>query len=496
MPQSPGRDRHHRRTLAIAAVLIPLAVAAGWLITDSFRLAISMPAQINYLDGYIVDDAIRVAAGEALYEDPDVAPYAINMYAPAAMYAMAALIRGGVDGFSAGRLLSLVSVIGIAFIIVLTGWPRTGWVALAVGLLYLLHPVQWPWSLVVRPDEPALLLAIAGIALLTWDDRRWWPAAAVLLAASLLTKQSSIAAPVAAGSWLVVKNWRRGAAFAAVYAGLVGAAVVFLQWRTDGFFLFHVAVANDHPFSWNRVLTMYHRFTLINPLVVGVFLILLGVVVWRRRWSLPAVYALTSAGVAMAVGRLGASLNHFLEPVAAIALLAACEFPVEFFGRNRPIRTAIAVLLAAGFGLTATASFVDQWRAHQVARAMVPVHNRLVETIAAVDGPVVADDAAAVVAAGKRVYIRPFIMSQLAARGRWDQTPFVEEIRQRRIGMIIVRTAPRSIYESRYTPEMRQAIEQNYEVAFSYMLGAPFAVLRPRPDPAPASTVQSDPQGG
>ncbi len=455
-----------------------------------------MPAQINYLDGYIVDDALRIAAGEALYEDPSVAPYAINMYAPAAMYAMAALIRGGVDGFTAGRLLSLVSVIGIALIVVLTGWPRTGWVALAVGLLYLLHPIQWPWSLVIRPDEPALLLAIAGIALLTVDNRRWWLPAALLLAASLLTKQSSIAAPVAAGCWLMFVNWRRAMAFAAVYAGAVGTAVLLLQWRTGGLFLLHVAVANDHPFSWSRVLAMYHRFTLTNPLVVGMLVVLLSVVVWRRRWSLPAVYAFTSAGVAMAVGRLGASLNHFLEPVAAIALLAACEFPVEFFDRKRPVRMAIAALLAASFALTAAASLIDQWRAHQTARAMVPVHNRLVEAVAAVDGPVVSDDAAAVVGAGKRVHIRPFIMSQLAQRGRWDQTPFLDEIRHREIGMIIVRTAPRSVYESRYTPEMRQAIDQNYEVAFSYLLGAPFDVLLPRQEPAPSSGVQSDPQGG
>ena len=476
--------------------MIPLAVAVGWLITDSLRLATSMPAQLNYLDGYIVDDALRIAAGEALYEDPSVAPYAINMYTPAAMYAMAALIRGGVDGFSAGRLLSLLSVIGVALIIALTGWPRTGWLALAVGLLYLLHPIQWPWSLVVRPDEPALLLAIAAIALLTVDDRRWWLPAALLLAASLLTKQSSIAAPVAAGCWLLLKNWRRGMAFAAVYASAVGASVLLLQWRTGGLFLLHVAVANDHPFSWNRVVSMYHRFILSNPLVVGLLVVLLGVVVWRRRWSLPAVYAFTSAGVAMAVGRLGASLNHFLEPVAAIFLLAACDFPVEFFERRRPVRMAIAALLAAGFSLSAAASWIDQWRAHQTARAMVPIHNRLVETVAAVDGPVVSDDAAAVVGAGKRVHIRPFIMSQLSARGRWDQTPFVDEIRRHQIGMIIVRSAPRSVYESRYTPEMRQAIDQNYEVAFTYLLGAPFDVLLPRQEPAPSSRVQSVPQGG
>ncbi len=495
MPHIPGRDRR-LRTFAIAAVMIPLAAAAGWLVADSLLLATSMPAQLNYLDGYIVDDALRIAAGEALYEDPNVAPYAINMYSPAAMYAMAGLIRLGVDGFAAGRLLSLLSVIGITLVIALTGWPRTGWVALAVGLLYLLHPIQWPWSLVVRPDEPALLLAIAAIALLTIDDRRWWLPAALLLAASLLTKQSSIAAPVAAGCWLLLKNWRRGLAFASVYGGTVGAAVLFLQWRTGGLFLLHVAVANDHPFSWSRVVAMYRRFALSTPLVVGLLLILLGVVAWRRRWSLPAVYAFTAAGVAMAVGRLGASMNHFLEPVAAIALLTACEFPVEFFDRRRPARMAIAALLAAGVALTAAASWIDQRRAHQTARAMVPIHNKLVATVAAVDGPVVSDDAAAVVGAGKRVHIRPFIMSQLAERGRWDQTPFLEEIRQRRIGMIIVRSAPRSVYESRYTPEMRQAIDQNYQLAFSYLLGAPFDVLLPRPEPSPASGVQSVTQGG
>ena len=495
MQQPPSRVRR-LRTVAIAAVLIPLAAAAAWLIADSLDLATAMQAQLNYLDGYIVDDAIRIAAGEPLYEDPSVAPYAINMYTPGAMYTMAGLIRAGVDGFAAGRLLSLLSVIGVALIIVLTGWPRTGWVALAVGLLYLLHPIQWPWSLVVRPDEPALLLAIAAIVLLTVDDRRLWLPAALLLAASLLTKQSSIAAPAAATCWLLLKNWRRGLAFAAVYGGVVGAAVLLLQWRTQGLFLFHVVVANNHPFSWSRVATMYHRLVLSTPLVFGLLVVLLLVVAWRRRWSLPAVYALASAGVAMAVGRLGASMNHFLEPVAAIALLAACEFPVEWFDRRRPARMAIAALLVAGFSLTAGASWIAQWKAHQTARSMVPIHERLVATVAAVEGPVVSDDAAAVVGAGKRVHIRPFIMSQLAERGGWDQRPFVEEIRERRIAMIIVRTAPRSVYESRYTAEMRQAMDENYELAFSYLLGAPFSVLVPKAEPFPSTAVQSEGQGG
>jgi hypothetical protein len=87
-------------------------------------------------------------------------------------------------------------------------------------------------------------------------------------------------------------------------------------------------------------------------------------------------------------------------------------------------------------------------------------------------------------------------MSQLSHRGRWDQTPFVREIEQRRIGMIIVRTAPRSVFESRYTAEMRQAIDDNYRVSFSYLLGAPFSVMVPKTGSSGGTAVQSNQQGG
>ena len=70
-----------------------------------------MPAQLNYIDGFIVDDVVRFAAGDGLYPDPTVPPYTVTVYTPGFMVAMAGLMQIGLDGFAAGRLMVLGSML-------------------------------------------------------------------------------------------------------------------------------------------------------------------------------------------------------------------------------------------------------------------------------------------------------------------------------------------------------------------------------------------------
>ena len=81
------------RTVIALTVLLPLALGAGWLVLDSVRIAATMPVQLNYVDGYTVDDALRLARGEPLYPDPTSAPYTVTVYTPVFLAATAALVR-------------------------------------------------------------------------------------------------------------------------------------------------------------------------------------------------------------------------------------------------------------------------------------------------------------------------------------------------------------------------------------------------------------------
>jgi hypothetical protein len=67
--------------------------------------------------------------------------------------------------------------------------------------------------------------------------------------------------------------------------------------------------------------------------------------------------------------------------------------------------------------------------------------------------------------AGKEVYFHPFIFTQLARLGKWDQKPILTEMASRRFPIVVLRDAPENpMTDAWWTAEMRAAIEENYEV--------------------------------
>jgi hypothetical protein len=468
------------RAVVALTVLLPLALGAGWLVLDSLRIAVTLPVQLNYVDGYTVDDALRLARGEPLYPDPTSAPYTVTVYTPVFLAATAALVGLGCDGLVAGRLLVLSSILGLAAIIIWVGYRPTGWVAVLVALALLLHPMQWPWSLVIRPDLMAIFLSVLAVVVASGaTGRRTIAISATLCVVAMLTKQTAAAAPVAILISLLVRD-RRGALFFSTIFGLgTLSAAAILQWASHGQFFFQTVTANVNPFEIGRAVAMYGRFLATGPLVIATLVVMLVATARRRKLSVVAMYALVSLLSAVAVGKTGSSMNYFLEPLVAVALWAAIEFPVDWFSRRQPVRMAIGAVAVLAVLLFSTTSWIYQLKDRRAVRTVLPIHANLVNTVSEVEGAVVSDDASLLVAAGKPVHYRPFIMAQLAEADLWDQSPFLRELEDGAVPLIILRIQPVALHETRYTPAMREILDRRYQIAFQYQLGAAFVALRP-----------------
>ena len=468
------------RAVIALTVLLPLALGAGWLVLDSVRIAATMPVQLNYVDGYTVDDALRLARGEPLYPDPTSAPYTVTVYTPVFLAATAALVRLGCDGFVAGRLLVLSSMLGVAAIILCFGYRRTGWVAVLVAVALLLHPMQWPWSLVIRPDLTAIFLSVLAVVVASGvKSRRTIAISATLCLVAVFTKQTAAAAPAAILFSLLARDRRGSLLFTTIFGLGTLSVAAALQWASHGQFLFQTITANVNPFEIGRAIAMYGRFLATGPLFIPILAVMLVATVRRRQLSVVGLFALLSMLTAGAVGKTGSSMNYFLEPLVAVALWAAIEFPTDWFARRQPVRVAIGAVAVLAVLLFSTTSWIHQMKDHRAAGGVIPVHAELVKTLSAVEGAVVSDDASLLVAAGKPVHYRPFIMAQLAEAGLWDQGPFLRELEEGRVAMIIFRSRPIAIHESRYTPAMREILDRRYRLAFRYQLGATFVALRP-----------------
>jgi hypothetical protein len=488
--QSPGSEGFNR--IVIVSVVVAMLAVAVWLVLDAVILACTTVAQLNYLDGYAVDDMLRLARGNALYPSLSDPPHVVLVYTPIFFALGAAAVSLGADPFAAGRLLVLMSMLGSVAMVTIAGYRRTGWVAIVIGLGLILSPIQWPWSLVIRPDTLAILCSVAAV-LVAFRERIEGGSvvlAAVLCVAAVFSKQSALAAPAAIALQLMIRDRRGAFVFIGVYVSMTAAIAVALHGVTNGVFFFHTITANANPFSGERIVSMVGRFLIGNPLFVAVLVVMVTSALQRQKLSGPGSYALISMITALGVGKIGSSLNYFLEPTLAVALWAALEFPVRWISPSSRVRAAVVSAAVAVTGIVAIVSGLHQLRGHAAVRAAFPLHSELSARLEAIPGPVVCDDATLLVAAGKAVHYRPFIMAQLAAAGVWDQRPFLEELDRGEIALIVMRVDSMPLLASRYTSEMREVIARRYRKAFAFRMGAEFVAFEPVEAPAPRPSAE------
>ncbi len=464
--------------LARRVALLALAVLAAWPVLDGLVARIGLPQAFSYVEGFNVDDAARLASGESLYGDPSEPPFVVSVYTPLYTSLVALLIALGVPGLLAARFLSLLSGTLLAGVIGISGRRWAGAVAPIAAFLFLLAPLQRSWLLVARPDYTAALLSALGILVVArgaaGPGLLW---AAPLLAAAILTKQSYVAAALAVTIFLIVRSPRRGLAFAASLAVLLGVAAAALSWYSDGWFLFHTVTANRNPFSWANWWTLTGRFLASHAPELLLVSPALAALAAARRRSIFGLYAMIAAAVSLSSGKLGSDSNYFIEPLAALALLAANEFPLSWLrDRGRPGRVACAALGAAAVLLGAV-RFVDVRQMHRALSAEVTVFDRMCRDLAARSGPAVSDDAVLLRCAGQEVIFQPFVMTQLAEAGHWDQGPFLEALADGRIPTVIAQTRPEWLFRSRYTEKMRGILRTRYDAAATYQMVVGLAIF-------------------
>lgn len=100
----------------------------------------------------------------------------------------------------------------------------------------------------------------------------------------------------------------------------------------------------------------------------------------------------------------------------------------------------------------------------------------IVEILSQAKGPILSEDEGFCLLSGHQVVFNPFIMSELAREGIWDQRPFVEWIRSKGPEIIMLRFDVNDPYSDdrpgagsnagwdRWTEEMERVIGDSYEI--------------------------------
>ena len=484
-----GDSRTRRVALGVATVL--LLLAQGWALLPFVGQgweALAFPYPLNYGEGPLLDQAVRLAGFENIYGDFARPPYVVSNYPPLFPLVQVPFVWLFGPAFWYGRLVSLLCAAAVALLVGLTlhALTRDRLAALSGALIFPAMPYVVRWSSLARVDLLGLALSWAGLfVVVRWPHKRWCVVVAGLsLVAAVYTRQTyALAAPLAAFVWLLARGQRRRALELAGFAG--GAALILfgvLNVLTEGGFFLNTVTANLNDFRWERVSLNALGALLACPLL------LLGALAFvaladrkvNPSWWLVAPYLAASVPSALLVGKVGSDVNYLLELSAAFALVTGALISWQ---RRRPrVRIVLVALLAVQVLALAQSSRVASGLQDYVVERR-PEISQLSSIVAEADGPVLTDDHMGLLPLnGRRIFLQPFEMTQLARDGAWDQKPLVEAIEREEFPVIMIWRPPfaREIKRDRWTPAMLKEIKDHYTPTDKL---ADMVVYRPKEGP-------------
>ncbi len=486
------------------AAVAPLYVAA--LLLSYFVLSAGVfwakaalyPYALEHGEGLVLADAVQLASGQSPYRTLDDYPFLVGNYPPLYLLANAAAIR--LWGFSPlyGRLLSLLSlVVGAALMVLVARRLEAPWLAAVLGALYYLAiPSMRLAGPMVRVDMVAAALSFAGIAWLLWrEEGKAVVGPALCFAAALSAKHSMVAAPAAALVWLVWHDWRRAWRLA-LWTGGLTLGWLSACWAVFGsiFFLNIGPYTMGVPWSWANLALYWHRVLglwYLPALVATVAYAAWALAKGGSRERLVGLYGLAAAGTLVLLAKEGSALFYLIEYSIAGSLVLACSV-----GRLLATPRLQPLLIRFGTSLVvALALFLLQWPtdslvlSHRLreARSLWSIdwesfqqkEELIVSLIREVDGPVLAEEPFYLLAAGKPVLLNPFMMKWLAAAGRWNERRLIRDITRRHFALIQLNSfvfPPKDhrmtylelmhydITRDRFSPRVLRAIDLYYEV--------------------------------
>ena len=193
------------RTALLAAIGLLAALHLG-VLAYHLGLTLAFPYDLNYGEGYVLNDAVRLSRGESLYVDLQQFPMVRSPYPP--LYPLIWSFLEPISGpaFWPGRLLSVVSLVGIGALVGWNAWRvRCGiWPSVVAAGLVAASPFVYQWAGYARVDMLALLCAVGGVVVAQWlGGWRSVLLSAVLCGLAIWTKQTTVTAAVAVGTFVV-----------------------------------------------------------------------------------------------------------------------------------------------------------------------------------------------------------------------------------------------------------------------------------------------------
>jgi len=475
-------------------------VAAAVIFIFHGLLSVTYPYSLDYGEAPLIDQAMRMAAGENIYR-PDIStpPYTIANYPPLYVISLIPGLNGFDSPYLMGRIISLIAALLSATFIgmILYTFSNDRLSSLVAAFLFLASPYVVQWSGRARIDMLALAFATAALfVFVRWPRSTWaWLGGGLLLVLAAYTRQSyALAAPLAGFVWLWTQNKRRAIALALLVGGLGVALFFLINSLTDGGFYYNIVTANVNEFGWERLGFQLERLWGENWIILLLSLLFLGLG-WRsqKSWPLLAPFLVGAFISALTIGKIGSNVNYFLELSAALAMIVGVLFVWSQSNAWRNI--AVIFLISIQFGMLFKSSMGENvdWilgtRYNDIDALQL-----LEQDVKKMPGPILADEYMGMLTMnGRPLYLQPFEVTQLANAGMWDEQPLLDEIAAQNFdGVLIHHFNTWPVHKERWSPAMLAAIDTYYRPVKTlagtvvYIPKGETTITR-APNPAPSS---------
>ena len=430
-------------------------------------VTLAFPYELNYGEGYVLNDAVRLAGGEPIYVDLQQFPMVRSPYPPLFPWLWSLAVPLAGPALWPGRLLEVLALVGVAGLIAFNAWraTRDRWPAVAAVGLLVASPFVYQWTGYARVDLLALLFATAGVVSAQWlSGRRGLILAALVCGLALWTKQTAITAGLGVAIAFALRSKRDGLAFIALLGAPTALVVAFLNWQTNGEFVRHVVLGNaSNPMLPLRAAVYLVTFGFLHLLALAAGLWWLRRALSRRA-SPVAVYLVIALFAAFSAGNGGSSVNYLIEPVVALALA------LPFAWRALPRASLVAAPLFAVLQLAlllhwpntfGTAYLAESAIGRTPSAADAAIGARLDELVRREPGRVVAEPASFAVRNGRPVYVQPIDLRAEQLHGRWHSQPLVDTLASGQFAMVI------TAYNL-FPLEAEKAIDQHFMVSETF----------------------------
>ena len=243
-------------TLLIVSAVVLISVFVVFVLSS--LPVLTYAHGLNYVEGLLVDQARRVWEEPGLYPPFETPPYVMDNYGPVYPVLASVIPCPESSVFFAGRLISIMSTLVSAGLIVLIVRRYSGDApGLLCASLFLLSPEVNRFAVVMRVDALALALGLAGFYMILTPGRWWRLAGCVAFFLCIYTRHSMVAFPIVGCLMLWARDGRRALPW---LAGLLTAGIsafVIGDQLTGGRMHLHLIEFNLLNYRWNATVAKW-----------------------------------------------------------------------------------------------------------------------------------------------------------------------------------------------------------------------------------------------